>query len=81
MASKMIPPAECDHIKHDYAFICNASDFEMPEECRAYGDWQCGYNQDCGFKYDVIIIIMVSHSMHAWRHLTFDELYGDAVIG
>lgn len=40
MTSKMISAAEWQRIKDDYAFYRNASDFEMPEECRAYGDWQ-----------------------------------------
>lgn len=49
----------------------------MPEECRAYGDWQRVYKQGCDSKYGTI---MVSHSMRAWRHPTFDEFYGGAVI-
>lgn len=77
MTSKMIPPAEWDRIKHDYTFIRNASDFEMPEECRAYGDWQRVYKQGCDSKYGTI---MVSHEMRAWRHPAFDEFYGGAVI-
>ena len=77
MASRMIPPAEWDLIKSGYAFIRNASDFEMPEECRAYGDWQRVYKQGCDSKYGTI---MVSHGMCAWRHPTFFEFYGGAAI-
>lgn len=38
MASKMIPPAEWDRIKGEYAFIRNVSDFEMPADCRVHDD-------------------------------------------
>lgn len=77
MASKMIPPAEWDRIKGEYAFVRNVSDFEMPEECRAHSDWQRVFKQGCDSKYGTI---MVSHEMRAWRHPTFDEFYGGAVI-
>ena len=77
MASKMIPPAEWDRIKGEYAFVRNVSDFEMPTECREHGDWQRVYKQGCDSKYGTI---MVSHSMRAWRFPTFDEFYGGAVI-
>ncbi len=77
MASKMIAPAEWQRIKRDYRFYRNASDFEMPEECRAHSDWQRVFKQGCDSKYGAI---MVSHSMRAWRNPTFDEFYGGAVI-
>ena len=35
------------------------------------------YKQGCDSKYGAI---MVSNSMRAWRHPTFDEFYGGAVI-
>ncbi len=77
MASKMIAPVEWQRIKRDYRFCRNASDFEMPEECRAHSDWQRVFKQGCDSKYGTI---MVSHSMRAWRNPTFDEFYGGAVI-
>ena len=55
----------------------NDTDFEMPPECRRYRDWQKVYKEGCDSKYGTI---MVSHSMRAWRHPTFDEFYGGAVI-
>ena len=77
MASKMIAPAEWQRIKRGYRFYRNASDFEMPEECRAHSDWQRVFKQGCDSKYGTI---MVSHSMRAWRNPTFDEFYGGAMI-
>ena len=77
MASKMISPAEWDRIKGGYAFVRNESDFDMPSECREYSGWQRVYRQDCDSKYGTI---MVSHSMRAWRHPTFGEFYGGAVV-
>lgn len=49
----------------------------MPAECREHGDWQRVYREGCDSKYGTI---MVSHEMRAWRHPTFDEFYGGAVI-
>ncbi len=77
MASKMISAAEWDRIKERYRFIPNDSSFEMPIECRLHGDWRRVYKEGCDSKYGTI---MVSRSMMAWRHPTFDEFYGGAVI-
>lgn len=77
MASKMVSATEWQRIKDDYAFCRNASGFEMPGECRTYGDWRRVYKQGCDSKYGTV---MVSHGMRAWRHPTFDEFYGGAVI-
>lgn len=77
MASKMIPAAEWQRIKGDYRFYRNVSDFEMPAECREHDDWQRVYREGCDSKYGTI---MVSHEMRAWRHPTFDEFYGGAVV-
>lgn len=77
MASKMISAAEWQRIKESYRFHHNESDFSMPAEYREHDDWQRVYKQGCDSKYGTI---MVSHSMRAWRHPTFDEFYGGAVI-
>ena len=77
MASRMISAAEWQRIEDDYRFYHNVSDFEMPEECRAYGDWLRVYKQGCDSKYGTI---MVSHEMRAWRHPTFDEFYGGVAV-
>ena len=66
-----------DRIKRDYALVRNASDHEMTAECREHGDWRRVYKQGCDSKYGTI---MVSHSMRAWRHPTFGEFYGGAVV-
>lgn len=77
MTGMMIPVDEWNRIKHDYAFVRNASDFEMTAECRAHDDWQRVYRRGCDSKYGTI---MVSHEMRVWRHPTFDEFYGGAAI-
>lgn len=75
--SKMVSRPEWARIKRDYAFRRNDSDFEMPADCAGHDDWQKVYCEDCDSKYGTI---MVSHEMRAWRHPTFDEFYGGAVI-
>lgn len=74
MTSKKITAAKWQRIKDGYRFYRNVSDFEMPEECRAYGDWQRVHKQGCDSKYGTI---MVSHEMRAWRHPTFDEFLSE----
>ncbi|WP_124060506.1 hypothetical protein [Gordonibacter sp. Marseille-P4307] len=75
--SEMIRRAEWDHIKRDYAFRKNDSDFEMPDGCAEHHDRQKVYCEGCDSKYGTI---MVSREMCAWRHPTFDEFYDGAVI-
>lgn len=77
MGSKMISTAEWQRIKDEFRFCRNESDFDMPAECRAHDDWQRVYKQGCDSKYGTI---MVSYTTRAWRHPTFDEFYGGAVI-
>lgn len=75
--STMIRAAEWDRIKRDYEFRMNESDYNMPADCAEHHDWTRVYCEGCDSKYGTI---MVSHEMRAWRHPTFDEFYGGAVI-
>lgn len=75
--SKMISAAEWDRIKRDYEFRSNESDYNMPADCAEHHDWQKVYRERCDSKYGTM---MVSHSMRTWRHPTFFEFYGGAVI-
>lgn len=75
--STMIPAAEWSRIKRDYEFRMNESDYNMSADCAVHHDWTRVYCEGCDSKYGTI---MVSHEMCAWRHPTFDEFYGGAVI-
>ena len=50
----MITAAEWDRVKSEYAFVRNASDFEMSSECREHSDWQRVYKQGCDSKYGTV---------------------------
>lgn len=77
MARKMIPKDEWNRIKETHRFLADEEYESLPAEFHADGGWRHVYCEGCDSKYG---IIMVSRSMMAWRHPTFEEFYGSAAI-
>lgn len=77
MARKMISKGEWACIKRGYRYLTEEEFESLPAEFHTDGGWRHVWCEGCDPRYGTI---MVSESMHAWRHPTLEEFYGGAVV-